>query len=362
MNNKVYKPIFYYSVMTSNRGDSAIRKSIVDAISKNIDVPFSFFNLKTDELTEERIIKQVNKEASMLMIAGSGLYTNYPLSSGWYFPCKTKLFSKITVPIVLFGIGSNNNLKGNIVTGDLKPKTKKSIKLINSLSTISTVRDKRTFNLLNELGIRHHKLILDSANFLDIDNTVKKEHRVAINVAQHSPVLGRWDGDGGIREKNIKIFTKICKYLTAFNYSIVFIAHDALEQSLIIDLKKNIPNLEYINTDDIDTMLKEYQRCQFSIGVKMHSNILSFAAGTPFLSLFYDVKSMEYMDLIKHRYGIGIFVENDELIRELFKWLGILNSSSYIENLQKQFILKKKKYKEEFDREITNICDIIKKG
>ena len=87
------KPIFYYSVMTQNRGDMAIRKSIVDAISSRINVPFCFFDLKHEELTEERILKQVNKEASMFIIAGSGLYTNYPSkSSGWYFPCKTDLF------------------------------------------------------------------------------------------------------------------------------------------------------------------------------------------------------------------------------------------------------------------------------
>jgi len=147
---KIYKPIFYYSVMTSNRGDVAIRKSTVDAISSKIKVPFVFFNVKYEELTEERIKNQLNSDCSMLMIAGSGLYTNYSKSSGWYLPCKTKLFSKIKVPIVLFGLGNNKNLKGKLLSDDLKPETKESIKLINDLATISTVRDQRTYKLLTK--------------------------------------------------------------------------------------------------------------------------------------------------------------------------------------------------------------------
>ena len=94
---KIYKPIFYYSVMTGNRGDIAIRKSIVDAIEKRINIPFSFFHVKYEELTENRIINQLNTDGSALIIAGSGLYTNYPMSSGWYFPCKTELFNKIYI-------------------------------------------------------------------------------------------------------------------------------------------------------------------------------------------------------------------------------------------------------------------------
>ncbi|MFW6130722.1 MAG: hypothetical protein ACOC56_05995, partial [Atribacterota bacterium] len=79
---KSYKTIFYYHVGTGNRGDMAIKKSITEAILENIAVPFAFFNTKYEELTEKRIINQLNTNASMLMIAGSGLYTNYPMSSG----------------------------------------------------------------------------------------------------------------------------------------------------------------------------------------------------------------------------------------------------------------------------------------
>jgi len=289
------KPIFFYCVMTSNRGDKAIRASVTRSIHKYCDIPVAYFNVKYDELTEKRI-EQINNEASILLIGGSGLYTNYKTSSGWYFPCKTELFNKIKVPIVLVGIGCNNNLADDIY-GDLSVQARESIKLINEQAVLSSVRDKRTYDMLTGLGITKHKLIPDPALFLDV-KPVKKEQRVAINISQHIPLLGRYDGRQDIRDKNIQHFSHIVNYLTGCGYSVVFIAHDVLEQSIIEDLKKNTYALEYINTDMIDDMLREYARCEFSIGIRMHSNILSLAAGTPFIAIGYDQKSIEFCKLL----------------------------------------------------------------
>ncbi len=354
---KIYKTIFYYSVMTGNRGDIAIRKSIVEAIKENLKVPFAFFNVKYEELTEKRIINQLNSEASCLIIAGSGLYTNYSKSSGWYFPCQTELFKKIKIPIMLIGIGCNNNLGKDIFKGELTSKAKKSIKLINNLSTISTVRDQRTSQVLNNLGIKKHKLMLDPANFLKVPK-VPKEKRVAINIAQHSPALGRFDGgEEGIknRAKNIKYFTNISKYLQKKGYKIVFLAHDALEHSIILDLQKELPDIEFFNTDDIDIILQEYARCEFSIGVKMHSNILSFASGTPFISLYYDIKSPQYLKLIHWSdFGCSVFDDYYDWLKRKVNDL-IKNHKFYT----KQFRKLKKLEQEEFDKLIGKICNII---
>jgi len=355
---KTYKIIFYYSVMTGNRGDMAIRKSIVEAIESRLKVPFAFFNVKYEELTQERIINQLNTESSCLMIAGSGLYTNYPKSSGWYFPCKTELFEKIKVPIMLIGIGCNNNLGKDIFGGALKKETKQSIKLINDIATISTVRDQRTYKILKSLDIKKHKLILDSANFLKVSQ-VPKEKRVAINLAQHSPALGRFDGgkEGQInRHKNIDNFVTIGKYLQEKGYRLVFIAHDALEHSLITDLQKDLLEMEFVNTDNIDKMLQEYARCEFSIGMKMHSNIFSFASGTPFISIYYDVKSIEYNKLIHwSEFGTSVF-------SDYYEWLKYRVDDMIINNeyYTKQFRRLKKIEQMEFDRLIEHICDIIR--
>ena len=349
------KPIYYYSVMTGNKGDNAIRKSIVDAISKEIDIPFVFFNIKYEELTEKRIINQLNNEASCLMIAGSGLYTNYSTSSGWYFPCSTTLFDKIKVPIILLGLGCNNNIGNDMFEGELKEETKDSIFKINQLSAWSSVRDLRTYKFLHNLGIHHHQLILDPANFLKV-NRQPKEKRVAINLSQHSPALGRFDGDPKCREKNIYYFSEACRHLTRKGYKIIFIAHDALEYSLIKDLKKYCPDLEYLNTDNLDTMLEEYSRCEFSIGMKMHSNIMSFASGTPFISVYYDIKSIEYAKLVGcQNFQVCVF---DDYLEELISKIDLMIKNIDTQTYKLDAV--RTVNKGQFNMGIKQICNIIK--
>jgi len=356
----ILKPIFYYSVISNNIGELAIKKSIVDSIKNKLDIPIVFFNTKNDELTEDRIINQINKDASALIIAGGGLYVNQDSSSNWYFPCKTKLFEKIKVPIFLLGIGANQNIRGNLFSNNLDNNAKKSIKLINDLSTISTVRDKRTYDILAEMGVINHNLILDPACFLETQNLVniKKEKKVAINIAQHAPILGRYDGNSEYRDKNIEIFTKVCHYLKQNNYNVLLVAFDPLEQSIIIDIKKNFPDLEYINSQNIDLIIRELAKCEFSIGMKMHSNILSFAAGTPFISVYYDVKSLEFNKLLKlEEYSVSCFEGDyyDTLINLISKIK--LNCKQLSKTLNKLKINCKRKY----SYCISEVCNKIEK-
>ena len=133
---------------------------------------------------------------------------------------------------------------------------------------------------------------------------------------------------------------------------------DALEQSFIVDLKKTVPFLEYINTDNIDTILAELASCRFSIGVRMHSNILSFAAGTPFMSLYYDIKSIEYMKLIDYSaFGMSIF---DDYLAWTISEINLLDKH-YIRYTNKLIKIKQKE-QPKFDKVIKQICDTIKKG
>jgi len=357
MNN--YKPLMYYSVMTSNRGDMAIRKSITETISKHINISFAFFDLRKDELTEQRILNQLNKDCSALILAGSGIYSNYTLPSGFYFNCKSELFNKIKVPIFLIGLGANKNLKGNILCNDLNHETKKSIKLINDLSMISTVRDRCTYDMLSNLDITKHELMLDPACFLNIPRQVPKQKQVAIQIAQHSPILGRFDGgeEGQKnRKKNIEIFAKISKYLIDRNYNIIFIAHDALENSLIIDLQKLIPEIKGLNTDDLNLILEEYAKSEFVLSVKMHSAIMAFASGTPSIQIYYDQKSIEYLKMLNcEELGISIFTDYFEILKEKVDMM--INNLDYYTN---KIIHLKQQEQIKFDKLIGDICTIIK--
>ena len=353
--NKLIKPIFYYSVLSNNIGDKAIRKAIIEYIKEQIDVPICYLNVRNDELTENRIIKQLNNESSALIIAGGGLYCNINCSSGWYFPCNTNLFNKIEVPIILLGIGYNSHLKGDNFKEGFCKETQQSIITINNLAELSTVRDKRTYDLLKGFGINNHQLILDPACFLKY-NKQDRIKRVAINIAQHAPILGRYDGTQIYRQKNIENFAKICEELKRRGYEVIYIAFDPLEQSIIQELKTLFPDLLYLNTDNIDKILEEYSRCMFSIGMKMHSNILSFAVNTPFISVYYDKKSIEFLKMINwESFGFSIFEDYFNKTLALIDLLdiGYLSYSKIFKQIQET-------EKPKFIASIDKVCKIIK--
>jgi polysaccharide pyruvyl transferase WcaK-like protein len=197
--------------------------------------------------------------------------------------------------------------------------------------------------------------MLDPANFLDV-KTRKKEKRVAIQIGQHAPILGRFDGTTELRTYNVESYAKISQYLIDNGYSVVFIAHDALENSLIVDLKCLVPDLEHLNSDNLDEMLAEYARCEFVIAMKMHSCIMSFASGTAFINVYYDRKSTEYLNMINcPELGVCVF---DKYYDELKQKVDLLIAHHDIYN--RYFVYRKAYEQVKFDRMIDKICDIIK--
>ena len=96
---------------------------------------------------------------------------------------------------------------------------------------------------------------------------------------------------------------------------------------------------------NIDKMLHEYATCEFSISMKMHSTIMSFASGTPAINVYYDQKSIEYLKMIKcEELGVSVF---DDYYKDLKKKVNTLikrhkyytdkiNKIKYIENIKFQ--------------------------
>jgi len=284
------KPIWHYFVMSSNRGDMGLNQSIHDLIHRFIDIPIANFSVRHDTLTPAKI-KQMNEESSMLLIGGSGLYSNYVNSpSGWYFPCETELFKEIKIPIVLYAIGSNNHFEYDTF-GVLSDKAKKSIVEINRLASLSSVRDMRTFGILRGAGVDGHYQIADPACFLDPlpPKMLLPKKLVAINFIDYSVMLKQYS------VSLLDLACKLCDSLKRRGYSIIFVAHDCLEHSFYLKIKENFPDLFYYNEDNPKEMVYIYSKADFSVGVRCHSNIFSFAGNTPMISLMYDIKQIEFM-------------------------------------------------------------------
>ena len=303
--------------MGSNRGDQAIREGVTYHLRKHTDAPIAFFSCKTDLLNRQRI-DQLNNEGSMLLIAGSGLYSNYDLESGFYFRCSPEDFKHIEAPIVLFSIGMNNHLEEDRFT-ILSPSTLASIKAVNQQAVHTSVRDYRTLQMLHGVGIEKSMFVPDPAMFCPADSApfqLRNKRLVGLSIAQHAKMLKKH------RQNVIKVYTELCYALDSRGYTPIFISHDALEHNIYEDLSQGYPNLLYYNEDSPRGMMGIYEQCVFSVGIRCHSNIMSFGANTPFISVAYDEKQVEFCKIT----GTKPLILTQDLTVE-----SILNHVNYIE-------------------------------
>jgi len=278
--------------MNSNRGDQAIRAGVTAQLKARIETPIAYFSCRNDLLTP-KLIKQLNEEASIILIAGSGLYSNYDLESGFYFRCNPKNLNMIEIPIAFYSIGMNNHLEMDRF-GPLKNETLESIREFNNLASYSSARDFRTLNMLHKIGIKKAKFTPDPAMFCPLKPWLINENDkiVGLSIAQHADMLKHY------RPKLIEIFGEICRHLKKDGYKTIFIAHDALEHNIYEDLIREFPELIYYNRDGVEEMMSLYSMLDFTVGVRCHSNIMSFGAGTPFVCLAYDHKQIEFCKVV----------------------------------------------------------------
>jgi polysaccharide pyruvyl transferase WcaK-like protein len=103
-------------------------------------------------------------------------------------------------------------------------------------------------------------------------------------------------------------------------------------------------------------MLDAYSKCSFSITMKMHSTILSFACGTPSIHLYYDQKSIEFMNIVP--YGI----KGNSIFETNYRWCKKAIDDMILNNEEYSSFLKdiKQEEQKEFDSLMDNLCNILK--
>jgi len=88
----------------------------------------------------------------------------------------------------------------------------------------------------------------------------------------------------------------------------------------------------------------------------MHSNILSFACGVPFISIYYDIKSIEFLKLIDYSsFGCNGF---EDYVEKIIPLIDKLIEHNYL--YSNQFRRIKEENLPKFEQEISHICEIIK--
>ncbi len=155
------------------------------------------------------------------------------------------------------------------------------------------VRGPRTHQILSKYEI-DHEVVGDTALILEPDS-YHPEQQTRIGVTLRNGQY-QWSKNGAYIDTVIEFCRKY-----ADTYEFVFLPFYPPDIELNRRAANSIPNAtfrDYSSYVDVESMLNELSHCDLVIGDKLHANVLSACAHTPFISLEYRPKNRDFAESI----------------------------------------------------------------
>ncbi len=331
--------IHFHPEMKCNKGDIAITLSIEDLLKENIDIyrythclikqlkereypvliddtskgplgskivpmvsPLKKVYRKIRKVEIRRIVKKINNH-DLVIIGGGGIYSNS------FFPLDKKILTYIKKPLVIFSPGANINLNHPKLT----KKVKKSIKLLNGMAKLSSVRDQETLKILkNELdkdtpniGCPSILLSEEKSKKLKID---RNKFNLGINIGFHVSSINKKKVD-----EIIETYGYVINNLSLKKpIKIYYFKHHPKEKYVIKRLNKLFRDITVVNLSP-KKMKYYYGKMDFVLCMMLHSSILAFGSETNFFNFSYNLKNIAFMkDIGKEKDYVKISGINDK--------------------------------------------------
>lgn len=217
-----------------------------------------------------------------------------------------ELFEKLTIPIVILGVGAQGPMSGEFQSSDLDEVVVRFCRAVLERSPSIGVRGELTAKYLANLGFgdEHVDVIGCPSLFLrgpELTIEPKVEHltrysRISLNVSPYRPLIGPISLDHALRYPNL-LYTAQDQRTLGLMLTGVFHAPytppegspTSLDHPLIRDNRVRFcldPStwMDYLSTFD------------FSFGTRIHGTIAALLAGTPGLLLAHDSRTLELAD------------------------------------------------------------------
>jgi polysaccharide pyruvyl transferase WcaK-like protein len=282
-----------------NKGDVAIVLAVQELLHKHF--PNShLLNISLDVLKKGTAVdlKKINS-ADLIIIGGGGIFYSY------FLPYNLDFIKSIKKPFVLFGIGYIRE----IGAPKLNKKQIQSVSFFAKSAALIGVRDNNTKDFLIQQGVSSSriKVIGDPAVLLKevkvpkfekckkSKNKIKKitPIRIGLNLNYSGWLgFGRWEND------ILNSYKQLAEYFQKnYDAEIYYLQHHPSEKNIYGQLK--IKNLQVI---DLAARQQKYFYGQLDlvIGMMLHSGVLAFGAGTPEISVAYDLRNFSFAEFIGH--------------------------------------------------------------
>lgn len=342
----------------NNKGDYAIVLAVQELLRRRfsncliIDYPVSL--LKNGTAKEAA---KINK-ADFVVIGGGGIFYSY------FLPYSQEFITAITKPIIIFGAGYIREVDAPA----LKAVTAKSVAFLANQAALVGVRDFNTKKFLIKYGVSSAKIkvIGDPAALLSekspskinlkklaldgleikkinrqelLDNHKKNKTSRVIRIGLNLNYSG-WLGFGKWHDDILNAYRETAEYFQkkygGEGVEIYYLKHHPGEDKIYPELK--IKDLRVVDLPPVEQKYV-YGHMDLIIGMMLHVGVMAFGAGTPEISVAYDLRNYSFAEFIGHP---ELVVDLDKLRKG-----GLVKRAKIVFNKEgfyrKDFISKKKK-------------------
>lgn len=301
------------------------------------------------------------KSSDLLIIGGGNAFfdTEKYSSSYYYIELIIKEAINLKIPIYILNIGV-----GPFITRGQLENTIRTLKDVDYI----TVRDEISYNLLKPINNKNKKVFrtVDPVLFLkgkknDFANSPKY---IGVNVMDIR--LANYSYEQ--YKDYINTLASVISYLSNLGteYKITIFCTEKKDIIALQQLQRNPAlnsqnkNISFIQKTNLNDILDVYKRLDLLIGTRMHSTILAFSQGIPFVGISWQQKMDGFFDLIDYNQNLiqlDDFVNNYKITTE--KVNNIVNNYK----IECEDILKKKEeLTEDYKINETLLKKVIKKA
>lgn len=331
-----YRALHFCLPADDNLGDQLAHEALAECFNAHdVNLDIEQVNIRDLRNSDTRLDDQIdafNNEYDLIVIGAGGLLLPFFLESIFTHPDS---WSKISIPLVFFGVGAIGEFVRPIWYTNASPDGKNHLTAaLNAAASIS-VRDLRSWLLVSRLLRNDQSRIFMTgcptafcvaAGQLD----TPRPYKLALNIPF---------AHGGCIEyqKQLLIAAEVAvKNINGINW----ICHSQLEYEHAQKFKDSLDgSFDITLPSTSDEIAKAYSSCEFGLVTKAHAGIFCLANNTPFAFLSYDMKCDALMEMIvdfPHHYLIHIDELSEDIPKKIIEVMSRVETDKLkIKNSQK---------------------------